>query len=683
MDEVDAAPSHWAVLIGINFYMNPAKPLEGCVRDVQSMEQYLKTRHAPTHIDIFKASKPADTSSRHPTETPNLWPTYDNVTSSLKKITNEAKPGDFVYIHFSGHGTQEETTSSEEYSNKDTGDLALVLFDQFTANGVRYLHGRELANLLSKMVNKGLLVTVILDCCFSGSVIRRNEREKNGVRAMVYDSAVDTAYPQQLDPSISLCVGGTTLRNARIRPNWLINPDGYIILTACGPHEVAQELTLDGMKHGALSYFLVRALISLTGTDLTHQLVYDHLRMKFHVYWPRQTPMRYGNKDLSFFGKLRSEEHTAFIHVLRKPEGNRLYLGVGHVHGVCEDEEYAVYPLESSEETFKDIDQASFHARVTMVGSVQSDLVATNKTSIAIGTRTRWKARRVKYLSPWKIPVQLMIDDGNQTQWMEIAKSRPYLRLFTEYGEGQPYLLNLTRNTLNEYEFLNESYQRILSLPKIPADKNRAMYHAMSILEHVATFKYIEGIENEAPKQSFEKSLKTCLSDTIGNDLQSGGVLDVKDGEKVVLTVQNLGKQPLYMALLYLGPSWQIDDLVSGSGGGDSIVVPPRNDKTKHTGKREISLQMTNPESLRDQDQYECEDIFKVFITNKPSSFTTFQLPKLHTSAEEFQEPLRGSHRQLSNFLSSLIAFRRGEEDNTSDNWTTRSFVVHTFAERI
>lgn len=683
MDEGDAALSHWAVLIGINFYMKPAKPLEGCVRDVQSIEQYLKTRHVRTQIDIFKASTPSDTSSRRPTETPDLWPTYDNVTSSLKKIINEAKPGDFIYIHFSGHGTQEETSSSDEYSNKDTGDLALVLFDEFTASGVRYLHGRELANLLDKMVKKGLLVTVVLDCCFSGSVVRRSEREKNGVRAIAYDLAVHTAYPQQLESSTNLCVGSTALRDARIQQNWLVNPDGYIILTACGPHEVAQELILDGMKHGALSYFLVRALISLTGTDPTHQSVYDHLRMKFHVYWPRQTPMRYGNRNLSFFGKLSSEELTAFIHVLRKPEDNRLYLGVGHVHGVCEDEEYAVYPLESSEEAFKDLDQASFNARVTAVGSVQSELVATNKTSIEIGTRTRWKARRVTCLSPWKIPVQLMIDDGNQTHWMEIAKSRPYLRLFTKNAEGQPYLFNLTRNIQNKYEFLNESYQKILSLPTIPADKNRAMYQVMSILEHVATFKYIEGIENQASKQSFEQLLKVCLSDTVGNDLQSGGVLDVKDGDKVVLTVQNLGKQPLYMALFNLGPSWQVNDLVSGSGGGDSIVVPPRNDKTKHTGKREMSLQMTISESLRNQGQYECEDIFKVFITNKPGSFTTFQLPKLHTSAEDFQEPLRGSHKQLSNFLSRLIGSRRGEGDDTSDNWTTRSFVVHTVAERI
>lgn len=679
MDEANAAPSHWAVLIGINFYMKPANSLEGCVQDVHSIEQYLKTRHAPTHINIFKASTPSDPGSRRPTETPNSWPTYENITSSLKNITNEAKPGNFVYIHFSGHGTQEETRSSEEYSNKYRGNLALVLFDESNVNGIRYLHGRELASLVNQMVNKGLLVTVVLDCCFSGSVVRRNEREKHGVRAIAYDSVVDNAYPQQLDSNINLCVSPTALRDGRIRPNWLVNPEGYIILTACGPHEVAQELTLDGVKHGALSYFLVRVLISLAGTNLTHQSIYDHLRMKFHVYWPRQTPMRYGNRDLSFFGKLGSEEQTAFIHVLRKPEDNRLYLGAGHVHGVCEDEEYAVYPLESPEKNFKNLNQASFTARVTTVESVQSVLV----TSIAIGTRTRWKARRVTCLSPWKIPVQLMIDDGKQTQWREIAQSRPYLHLFTENAEGQPYLLNLTRNTQNEYEFLNESYRRIPSLPKIPADKNRAMYHVMSVLEHVATFKYIEGIENQVPKKSFEQSLRICLRDSVGNNVRTGGVLDVHDGDKVVLTVQNLGNQPLYMALFDLGQSWQIDDLISGSGEGDSIVVPPRNDKTKHPGTREIMLETTISESLKNQDQHECEDIFKAFITNKPSSFTTFQLPKLHTSAEDLKEPLRGAHNQLSEFLTRLPGARRGEENNGLDSWTTRSFIVHTVAERI
>ena len=678
MDEEDAVKSHWAVLIGINFYKEPLKSLEGCVRDVQSIENYLKTRHTPIQIDVLTASTPSDKGSGHPCEKPNLWPTYQNVASRLRKIIEKAGHGDFVYIHFSGHGTQMDARSFDKYSNKDTGDLALVLFDEDTISGTRYLHSRDLADLLNKMVEKGLLVTLVLDCCFSGSVVRRDDRDYDGIRTVTYDPAVDVAYPPRLDINLSFHVGSTARRDAHMLGNLLISPDGYTILSACGPHEIAQELTLGGKKNGALSYFLVRTLLSQTDTKITHQSIYDHLRMKFHVYWPRQTPMRYGNRNFSFFGKRRPEGNAAFIHVLRRPEGDRLYLGAGHVHGVSEDDEYAVYPLESSEDIFKNADKVSFNARVTAVGSVQSDLIVANAKSIAVGPRTRWKARPLTHLSPWKIPVRLMIDDDNQAQWTTLAKSIPYMRLFTNTVEGQPYLFNVTRNEHSEYEILNESNQRINNVPTISAGRDNALRCVLNILEHITTFKYVEGIENRVLEAPFEQSFTVHLRDAAGSGLENWGALEVKDGARVSMTVENFSKQPLYLALFDLGPSWQIDDLVCGSGEGDSLVLPPKNEEAKHTGKKEIGIQMTIPESLRDQDHCGCEDIFKIFITNKPSSFTTFQLPKLPTSANELNESTRRSHRQLLRFLSRLTASRRGTEAETSDNWATRTFVVHT-----
>ena len=112
MDGVNAVNNHWAVLIGINFYTKTSKSLNGCVRDVRNIEQYLKTTETPVHIDVLTASTPSDTNSRYPTEKPGLWPTYQNVTASLKRITDESKPGDFVYTHYSGYGTQKKSTCS-------------------------------------------------------------------------------------------------------------------------------------------------------------------------------------------------------------------------------------------------------------------------------------------------------------------------------------------------------------------------------------------------------------------------------------------------------------------------------------------------------------------------------------------------------------------------------------------
>ena len=127
--------------------------------------------------------------------------------------------------------------------------MALVLFHP---DGSRYLYGLELACLLKKMVDKGLLITLVLDCCFSGSVVRHGDREYTGIRAVPYDSATDAAYPQKSRTTISHQVGSDTLRNIHKLPKWLVNPDGYIVLAACGPHETAQELSLNENKRTGL-----------------------------------------------------------------------------------------------------------------------------------------------------------------------------------------------------------------------------------------------------------------------------------------------------------------------------------------------------------------------------------------------------------------------------------------------
>lgn len=176
MDGQHIIASHYAILIGINVYAE--RPLKGCVRDVQEIKKYLEEMPSPVHIEMFTATDSADPNSRGPAEDPMLWPTYENVTSSLEKTTSLAKHGDFVNVHYSGHGTRMEASS--EFSNRSTGDLALNLLEEGEGNNIRYLRGLELAFFLKAMVDKGLIVTLVLDCCFSGSVLRLDA----GVRSL-------------------------------------------------------------------------------------------------------------------------------------------------------------------------------------------------------------------------------------------------------------------------------------------------------------------------------------------------------------------------------------------------------------------------------------------------------------------------------------------------------------------
>lgn len=96
----------------------------------------------------------------------------------------------------------------------------------------------------------------------------------------------DSAMSQELCTGLAHSQGIPPFRNARIVPEWLVNPVGYSILAASGPHERAYELVKAGKRYGALSYFLCRALISLrkSGTETSFKSLYQHLCVQFHVY---------------------------------------------------------------------------------------------------------------------------------------------------------------------------------------------------------------------------------------------------------------------------------------------------------------------------------------------------------------------------------------------------------------
>ena len=126
--------THYAILIGIDDY--PDKPLRSAVIDVEDNKKFLESlMKASVKIQTLTASQTDRTSSDPVKE--KLWPTYDNVISTFKTVTSLARPGDFVYIHYSGHGTRKPPWG--EFSDNSTGDLALVLLDGGKENHLKYL----------------------------------------------------------------------------------------------------------------------------------------------------------------------------------------------------------------------------------------------------------------------------------------------------------------------------------------------------------------------------------------------------------------------------------------------------------------------------------------------------------------------------------------------------------------
>ena len=666
MDEDYSVKNNWSILIGINFYVKD-KSLEGCVRDVETIERYLRAGFGPDSVDIVTLTidGPSDIDPQSPKRKLEQLPTHENVIRSLKRVLDSSKQGDLVYFHFSGHGTRIPHTSA----------LALVLFDQ--EQGSRLLHGQLLASVLERMTEKGLFVTLVLDCCFSGSTLRRDDHGDATVRTTFYDKAIDTAYPLQESDAASFdmtsILEALPWRDGQSLPQWLVSPN-YTILTACGPHEVAEELEIkveqNGTRErrGALSYFLLEALISLrrSGIEVIHSSLHQHLLMKFHTYWPRQTPMRRGNKNLSFFGKLRFDSDLLFVPVF-KTGNDRICLDAGYAHDVHEGDEYALYPFNTSESTSSQTKTHGLRFRVDAVGCLTSDLVSIESPSAAHEIDTGWKARLLTPFPTSKVPVRIMSSIRNKAQWVASAEQQSSLNLLTEDEDKEHCLYNVSCTSQHEYEILDASCERIANLPSVPAIQDGATEHVLHVLQHLAKFKRFEGIENRIPDASFEASFAISSN----NRVQATGFYDVGHGGEWQFIVENLSKNPLYLTTFDLQPSGQIKNLVSDSDGGYLVVMPKE--------KLENSMQMEVPEFLQRRSQNECVDIIKFFLTSKPTCFPSEVLPKIPLSARELSKDLRSSYDQFSKCLMLLESHSRGaREDPWNCDWASRNFFIRT-----
>ncbi len=125
-------PNLWALLIGINCYMPNLlhdgtyyRSLTGCVRDVLSIEQFLRSELGLTDARLIRLTasrsstdnpssrgageKPSLLEDEKPTEPPEQWPTHANILQAFHKVGENAQPGEQIYIHYSGHGGRVKT----------------------------------------------------------------------------------------------------------------------------------------------------------------------------------------------------------------------------------------------------------------------------------------------------------------------------------------------------------------------------------------------------------------------------------------------------------------------------------------------------------------------------------------------------------------------------------------------
>lgn len=141
-----------ALLIGINYIGQPGE-LSGCHQDVKDMRKFLKL-HKYTEFTIL------------------LEATKNDILSAIAYIVSVTKAGDYLFVHYSGHGTQAEDVSGDELDKKDE----CICPVDYKTTGV--ISDDDLRVALVLRLASDTHLRACFDSCHSGSVLDiRNGRD--------------------------------------------------------------------------------------------------------------------------------------------------------------------------------------------------------------------------------------------------------------------------------------------------------------------------------------------------------------------------------------------------------------------------------------------------------------------------------------------------------------------------
>ncbi len=326
--------------------------LHGCVEDVRRVEAMLRARIAPSALSIttlIAAHGPVPDGD--PLGDPAMWPTAANIRRAVAALAERARPGDQVYLHYSGHGGRVETAWPELKGDRGV-DEALVPIDIGVPDAPgqppytrpeRYIRDVEIAFYLDLLArrrdgDRRVTVTLVFDSCHSGGATRGKgkvaRRTSIGGRMVGTLGAIDRrrldaariyspelhasmiAAFQRLQPPKGSAPRVTPVTRAArpARTSWLPPAEGYVLLAGCRDTESALECSIDGKPSGGvLTGALLEALDDL-GRDQSWKTVYDRVLARVQRLFPSQTPQLLGDIERHVFGtELLPIAHTLTV----------------------------------------------------------------------------------------------------------------------------------------------------------------------------------------------------------------------------------------------------------------------------------------------------------------------------------------------------------------------------------
>jgi hypothetical protein len=310
--------AQWALLVGVNQYQ-VINSLRGCENDVRMVKDVLvsKLGFPEANIKVLLNSEATANGIRQAIED---W------------LVAQSQPEDYVYFHFSGHGSQVRDREGDENDGKDElicptnmkpGDRSTILTDD------------QLDELFGRIQAQNLVV--VLDACHSGTGTR--------------DLSLCRPRFAEFEPGLESGARGIEAAPAaRTGAQKLVGSGGMdgsarkrITLSGCRPDQTsADAFVRDGFYAGAFTYYLCKNL-KKAPRDMTYHQLMEQVARDVLTNNYMQTPQLDGDKSQPVFGAQGGVVERPYV-VVRRVVGHEARLNAGKNANLTVGSIFAVFP---------------------------------------------------------------------------------------------------------------------------------------------------------------------------------------------------------------------------------------------------------------------------------------------------------------------------------------------------
>lgn len=652
--------NRWALLIGINEYpfLGLQSYLKGCLNDVEVMSKAL--------VDQFRFPQENLTILR------NRQATQAGIRAAMNAFAERIGKDDVVVFHYSGHGSRMRDLKGE---GEDGMDETIVPHDSGRSTENRDIRDGEIYDWILRLTERTPYVTLIFDCCHSGSIVRDAFGEQS--RSVPPDLRLPEGF--SAPPSQARTRSASPASPRKGPSGWLPLGERYVVLAGCSHVESSYEVKVgngEGIRHGALTYHLTQALAEARSGN-TYLDIFERVAPRVTSLYQFQHPQLEGARDREIFG-IGMIEPMRFVPVLGR-SGDQVSLGAGASGGLTVGSVWEIYPSGAKEEGGTSLGEV----KLTAIGAVTSEGRIEKETGadrIDVGTRAVERSHFLEtrlvvdvVASPDQPDVQGLLARIGQSKLLRRAEegeepeARIYLlppRTGAFHGEPAPSLGALREETWA----VAGTGGQLLMLPRPRTDLD-AIATIVRNLEGRARFRHTSRLEN--PDSRLERVVDLKLLRRQGGlwvepekDEKSEPILH--EGDPILFEITNRYDRPLHVYLMNLGSGGGVSQLYPVLG-AQKALDPGMTIRMGDRRGEELSLyfpeELSSSWHLLGVQGLEGRETFKLFVTTQPADFKVLLQPG-------YLREGRGS--SLTDLLASLIegGLREVRQETGEDDWT-------------